>query len=575
LVFDLLLRFISALMTRPLFLILSIVFVAALVLAHAQVPAASAKTSSISGTVVKEPGSEPLKKVLVQIIAEDQRQGENYSASTDGDGHFQVVNVAAGRYRIFLERSGFIGVNERGVKSDTNILTIKPGQSVDGILFRMLATAVIRGRVTDEDGEPMVGVNVLAQKKRTVGQTRENVAAATTNDLGEFRIPGLFAGQYWVVAMPPPDFRDYQRQEEKSVAAGEGGAPFDNRYVTTYYPETNDASQASAVSVKAGDEIPVEFTLLPTRTYSVRGTLSGVLANQKPVVELLSKTGDSIRAMYELRADEIGSDGHFEIRGVASGSYVVKLAAGAGSTSLRAQQDVTVAAADVDGVKLAPLPSFSVSGHLRAETNKQIDLTQYAVNLRPAESPAEPDVSNSQEFFGTNASVDRLGNFSWKDVNTGNYRVQVVGGEPQSFFLKSVTVGGKDITTGFTANGSTALDVVISAKGGSIEGTVVEKNDNDDAAHPVANATVVAVPEEKYRALADRFVTGSTDQYGQFTIRGLAPGNYTLYAWRDLEDDVWRDASFLKSQEANGKTVKVEEESRQSVTLKLSPATVE
>jgi hypothetical protein len=462
-------------------------------------------------------------------------------------------------------------VNERGVKSDTNVFTIKPGQSVDGILFRMLSTAVIRGRVTDEDGEPMPGVNVLAQKKRTVGQTRENVAAATTNDLGEFRIPGLFAGQYWVVAMPPPDFRDYERQQEKSAAGDRDGAQFDNRYVTTYYPGTNDASQASAVSVKAGDEIPVEFTLVPTRTYSVRGTVIGITANQKPMVELLSKTGDSIRAM----ADEIGPDGHFEIRGVAPGSYVVKLAAGAGSTSLRAQQDVTVAAADVDGVKLAPLPSFSVSGHLRAETNKPIDLTQYAVNLRPAESSAEPDVSDSQEFFGTNASVDRLGNFSWKDVNPGNYRIQVVGGEPQSFFLKSVTVGGRDITTGFTANGPTTLDVVISAKGGSVEGTVVEKNSNEDADHPVANATVVAVPEEKYRALADRFVTGSTDQYGQFTIRGLAPGNYTLYAWRDLEDDVWRDASFLKSQEAHGKAVKVEEESSQSVTLKLSPATIE
>src|ERR1035441_4638316 len=184
-------------MTRSLFPILTIVFLSALVPVRAQTPATSGKTSSISGTVVKEPGSEPLKKVLVQIIAEDQRQGGNYSASTDGDGHFQVVNVAAGRYRIFLERSGFIGVNERGVKSDTNVFTINLGQSVDGILFQMLSTAVIRGRVTDEDGDPMSGVNVVAQKKRTVGQTRENVAAATTNDLGEFRIPGLFAGQYW------------------------------------------------------------------------------------------------------------------------------------------------------------------------------------------------------------------------------------------------------------------------------------------------------------------------------------------------------------------------------------------
>ena len=58
-------------------------------------------------------------------------------------------------------------------------------------------------------------------------------------------------------------------------------------------------------------------------------------------------------------------------------------------------------------------------------------------------------------------------------------------------------------------------------------------------------------------------VIGTTDQHGRFTIRGLAPGSYTLYAWQDLDESVYRDADFLKSQEANGKAVKVEEGSDQ------------
>jgi hypothetical protein len=80
------------------------------------------------------------------------------------------------------------------------------------------------------------------------------------------------------------------------------------------------------------------------------------------------------------------------------------------------------------------------------------------------------------------------------------------------------------------------------------------------------------VPEDKYRKLSGRFGSGATDQHGHFTIRGLAPGSYTLYAWQDLDEGVYRDADFLKSQEANGKTVKVEEGSHQTVELKLSPA---
>ena len=177
----------------------------------------------------------------------------------------------------------------------------------------------------------------------------------------------------------------------------------------------------------------------------------------------------------------------------------------------------------------------------------------------------------SQDFFGTNAPVDRFGNFEWKNVNPGNYIVQVYGGDGQGFFLKSVTLGGRDIATGFTASGPATLDVVVSTKAGTVEGVVTEKEKDVDNEHTVANATVVAVPEEKYRKLADRFAIGSTDQQGRFTIRGLAPGSYTLYAWQDLEDGVWHDPDFLKSQEANGTAVKVEEGSHQAVQLKLSP----
>jgi hypothetical protein len=39
-----------------------------------------------------------------------------------------------------------------------------------------------------------------------------------------------------------------------------------------------------------------------------------------------------------------------------------------------------------------------------------------------------------------------------------------------------------------------------------------------------------------------------------------------------VEDDVWRDPDFLKSQEANGTSMKVEEGSNQRIDLKLSLA---
>ena len=553
-------------------LALALCFCGALLPASAQEPAA-AKVSSIAGTVVKDPGSEPLKKAMVQVVAEDQKLGGNYTAVTDADGYFRVDNVVPARYRMYVEKTGYIEVNRRGHKSEVNIFTVQAGQSLEDLQLHMLATSVISGRVTDEDGDPMSGVNVVAQRKKPGKAGRETALNGATNDLGEYRLAGLFPGQYWIVAIPPPDIRDYEQHNQKALLGtnledSPSEAQPDTRYLTTYYPGTYDAMQATSITVRAGDEMPVNFTLMPGRAYHIRGTLAGVTAAQKPGVELVSKAGDAYRA----NANEIGPDGQFEVRGVAPGSYVLRAGAGTGTQLLSARQEINVVAADVAGVKLTPLPSFTLSGHIFVEGDGVTSLAQYSPNLRQAELPEDPGFFMNQDFFGTNTTVDRLGNFEWKNVDPGNYIVQVFGGNGQGFFLKSVRLGGRDVTTGFTVSGPAMLELVVSTKGGAVEGTVVEKEKDVDDAHPVANATAVAVPEEKYRKLADHFGMGQTDQHGRFTVRGLAPGSYTLYAWQDLEEGVWRDPDFLRSQEANGAAVKVEEGSHQTVELKLSPA---
>src|SRR5260370_12426079 len=119
--------------------------------------------ASLEGMVVKEPGSQPLKKVLVQVIAEEQKQGGNYTASTDADGHFHIENVVPGRYRLFLEKTGFVEVNGRGLKADANVFTIQAGQPLGDLLFRNIPKDLISGRITDEDGDPMSGVKIIGE----------------------------------------------------------------------------------------------------------------------------------------------------------------------------------------------------------------------------------------------------------------------------------------------------------------------------------------------------------------------------------------------------------------------------
>ena len=335
----------SASMTRALAFVLFLL--SALLPASAQDSAHPASLPSLSGTVITEPGSQPLKKVLVQVVAEDQKKGGNYTASTDDDGHFHVDHIAPGRYRIFFERTGFVSVNQRGLKSEVNVFTIQ--RPVEDLLFRMLPTAVIAGRVTDEDGDPMQGVRVLVQRKKPGKAGREAAGTEATNDLGEYRIAGLFPGQYWVVAMPPPDARDYEPQHHKSSTSD---SQAETRYFTTYYPGTHDAAQSATVTLKAGDETPVNFLLVPSRAYRIRGIITGVTPAERPTVELIPR-----RAMLTGRRTEVGRDGQFEVRGVARGILLGPGNRRHGLQSLTAHQDVSVVAADVEGIKLTPLPS--------------------------------------------------------------------------------------------------------------------------------------------------------------------------------------------------------------------------
>ena len=49
--------------------------------------------STVEGTVVKDQGSEPLKKTIVNLITEDRENGESYTATSDTEGRFRIEKV--------------------------------------------------------------------------------------------------------------------------------------------------------------------------------------------------------------------------------------------------------------------------------------------------------------------------------------------------------------------------------------------------------------------------------------------------------------------------------------------------
>jgi len=142
------------------------------------------------------------------------------------------------------------------------------------------------------------------------------------------------------------------------------------------------------------------------------------------------------------------------------------------------------------------------------------------------------------------------------------------------WFLKSAAAGGRDVLdSGFTVSGgTTALDLVASANGGMAEGVATSQKDGVEKDEPVADAVVVAVPEARFRSHPDRYRKVLTDQSGHFTLRGLPPGDYTLFAWESVDGEAYYNAEFLRGCEGQGKALHVNEADRARVQLKTIPA---
>ena len=137
------------------------------------------------------------------------------------------------------------------------------------------------------------------------------------------------------------------------------------------------------------------------------------------------------------------------------------------------------------------------------------------------------------------------------------------------WFLKSVVAAGHDaIDSGFNVStGTTTIALVASANGGVAEGGA-----SNQQGEPVADAVIVAVPEARFQSRPERYRKALTDQSGHFTLRGLSPGDYTLFAWEGVDGEAYYNAEFLKSFEGQGKALHVREGLRVTVQLKTIPS---
>lgn len=267
----------------------------------------------------------------------------------------------------------------------------------------------------------------------------------------------------------------------------------------------------------------------------------------------------------------LGEDGKFEFQNLMSGTYraqVIVFDFSNGQPSVKVltiSTPIEVNGADVVGLQLQADRGGDVNGRFYGGGDEKVDWKSlYVVLLRVPEPWQVNDIMPIGELGVTQLSGDGL--LEIKDVPAGNYQLAVGAHSDKlrDYYTKSVLLGGREVAdTGFSLSSTTVLDVVVSAKGTGIEGTVV-----DEKRKPVASATVVTVPSSGKLGRPDAYQTGVSDENGHVLLRGLNPGGFLVLAFEEMQENV-RSPEFAQKYKGKGQEVELKEGESRSVVLKV------
>jgi hypothetical protein len=517
---------------------------------------------AIHGKVLNAATGEPLNKAaLVLQSAEPPRSGgmpNIYTGATGAGGQFRMIDLEPGKYRLSVNRNGYVTMNY-GAKSPARpgtTLTLEQGQKMGPLEFRMTPHGVIAGRIVDEDGEPLAHVQVMPMRYRYMQQGRQLVpgGSAQTNDLGEYRIFGLASGKYYVSAAHRGGGMFSEIAADRSGNSGP-----EEGYVATYYPGTTDPATATPVEVGPGAEVRgVDLTIAKGRTFRIRGrVINNTTAQGMPMVLLEPEVMFFSPRPHNTVAR--GPNNQFELRGVPAGSYTLAAMINESGRNLAARQKIEVSNQNLENVTLTITAGQELSGEVTVEGSEKPQMTGWRVWLRPAEQ------GNRFMYGGESGGhIKADGSFTLNNVNPSRLYVNVTG-LPDGYFVKSVRSGDQELpdnvvdTTGGAAG---ALRIIVSGKAGQIDGAV----------SGAAGATVVLIPEDpKRREQFQNIKMVTTDQHGRFSLKSIEPGDYKLYAWEDVDPGAWMDPDFMKPVVSKGKAVTIREGSRETAQLVLIP----
>lgn len=375
--------------------------------------------------------------------------------------------------------------------------------------LKLPAPATVRGKVLDPDGKEAEGIIVHLNRERS------SALRAVTDEHGEFVIEDVQPGNYALRALDP---EDGAKDGEKTI----GGE----------YPERID--------VAGGDISGLTIQLRKIAVRHVRGVVSPAVPAEVRLLKPSSEQALWVYGPFAVRRfpldDEAfhldaSQDGAFDIE-VPEGDWVLEASlkepdSPGGSLTLRqGAKEIRVGRDDLENVKifladLIPIAVTSEWGDAKPSTHPKLSVTA--------------PVRGTLGFPG---------------------RYWILPQTTPGFYLAAAMLDGRDVKGQLVEiDGPAEIHTTYKSDGGSVRG----KAENGAGAAVALMADAGPGMRIGYSA--------KCDATGTFAIPEVAPGRYTIAAFRDPEEI--RSGTFLDKLDAMGERVKVEAASPTTVELSV------
>jgi 5-hydroxyisourate hydrolase-like protein (transthyretin family) len=576
---------------------------------------------TVEGIVVETGTNQPLTKSSLELRSIESSANRYPSLSGDG-GRFVFRNVPAGRYYLIASHNGYMRAEyrQRGPNGVGQPVTVASGAQLTGLVLSMTKSAAISGHVFGNNGLPAAYVQVQARRiSYPGGQRTLTVTSSTvTDDLGAYRLYGLPAGQYVLTAQTNPPSLGIMPVLASATPPVPGTVMFQsasgpmqmdqdpanqnrrtnpNESQLSYFPGVADDREARVYDLPAGSDVAaIDAVTIAAKAVEVSGLVTGDIPPNATAQIMISPVGSTMTTRVSTQRG-----GAFTAT-LAPGSYIaVSTGRGAVGPARGGVGSIGYAAFDVRPGTAAPeirinvAPSAQITGRFSVEgvsgTLPNLETLRILLTRNPP--LATPNVSSTVTL--TSRPDGTL--TSTQSIIDGEYEIAVGSGIPaqpmratgrglvasdvvqrvnldsglpeglRSLYVKSVRATNAEIVNGWLrmpTGAAVTLEIVLGV-GGQLNG--VARNAAGEAQD---NVIVALVPEQQDRQ--SLYKNAVTDNDGRYRFEGIAPGNYRLFSWEDVQPDDWRNPLFIGAQQDPGKPIRIGEGARETADVTMVPA---